>query len=1381
MHGTVPTGGRSPKPINGPTSTSQVRPGSDGMQNHSHGKGKKRERGDQHNDPVKRESSVKTEDGSSCLLRTQSSLRSEIAKITEKGGLVDSEGVDKLVHLMQSDKEKKMDLGYCSILAGVVAATDKFDCLNRFVQLRGLLVLDEWLQNIHKEKTGNGSNLKDSDKFVEEFLLVLLGALDKLPVNLNALQMCNIGKSVNLLGKHKNLEIQKKAKSLVDTWKKRVEAEFNIMDAKNGSNPPMTWPSKSRLPESSHGGNQISVGSGDLAAKTTAAQLPASKTFSNKPSPGEATKSGSSSSGPAKNASSPSSVKDGHPKTIVGGSSEVPPATKDNRSSSSSQSHNYGQSPSGKEDAKSPFAGTSSFKVSSGSRHRKSVSSGVQKNSSIKNSSLQRNPASEKKAHSLSSTQKAVDPPALEGSIHKLIVKIPNVGRSPGRGAGAGSVEDHSALSGPATSPVLDEKHEQSELNGKPRSDAYQEGLSSDVNVGCWRSNDSKDIVPGPDNADPVSAALPSEDQTRNANDVKKAAEISEASSESSGNKLKPGTSHNGSTCSTFRSMNALIESCVKYSEANAPLSIGDDIGMNLLASVAAGEMIKSEFVSPLHSPQRNSPAGEAQTADDARSKPSSGNGEHDLDDKKKVSKNWPVDGHQPIYAPPGFDRPTKPLISCENKLGSMLIKGSNSSCIDMPTEAADFSGENKKFDEMKGLMEEKQGDGDRSRMIFEEKSSVCQGVGEDFRGKPCGTLVGDSKAIINEVNADMEVAMSSSRCLLKDYTNHDDTKTSNPGCRNNLEDPSKVPDGGEVLSVRVFENDASAENMNKLKVRSTDEKISKNLVSECEREKHAKDALPGGDQSMVHLDSVGTDPMRTSLESEDENKPSPECLEDALRCAGARELKEPSVEAEEKECASMAEASSSSGGPDTNSKMHFDLNEGLILDDGRCGEQASMTAPVCSSNIQIINPMTVPASSPITVAAAAKGPFVPPEDLLRSKGVLGWKGSAATSAFRPAEPRKILNAPSGSASISSADASISKAGRAPLEFDLNVPDEGILEEQASRDSATGDQDISRPGRCLGGFDLDLNRIDESSDVGLCSASSSRGLEPVLVAAVKPMMSDGVAVNDLRMDFDLNFGPSADEAEQSSSHQQARGGSMSTQPLIAGLRMNGAEIGNYCSWFPPGNSFSTVIHPSIFPDRSQHSIVPPGAPARLLGPAGTPFTPDVFRGSVLSSAPAVPFQPNPFPYPVYPLGPTPTFPLPSSSFSVGPSSFIDPSTGGRVFPAPSSSQLMAAAEGISSQYPSHYLMRHPDGNSFSSADSKWGKPGQLDLNAGLGSMDIDGSTEVLPVASNRISMASSQSVAEEQAKIYQVGGGGLKRKEYDRGWDNDNFRTKRPS
>ncbi|KAK8521418.1 hypothetical protein V6N12_005324 [Hibiscus sabdariffa] len=381
---------------------------------------------------------------------------------------------------MLSEKiEKKIDLVSRSMLAGVIAATDKFDCLSHFVQLRGLPVFDEWLQEVHKGKIGDGSYSKD-DRTVDDFLLTLLRALDKLPVNLTALQMCNIGKSVNHLRSHKNIEIQKKARSLVDTWKKRVEAE---MDAKSGSNQAVPWSARARLSEVCHGGSKHS-GSSEVAMKSSVTQLSSSKFGMVKIAQGEpTTKSSSASPGPMKAATSPASastnLKDGQTRnSTVVGTSDPQATTRDEKSSSSSQSHNNSHScssdhgktggVSGKEDARSSPAGSGTVAKISGSssRHRKSINgfsgpSGVQREAgSSKNSSLHRNPASEKISQSGLTCEKAVEPPLADSNSHKFIVKIPNRGRSPAQSASGGSLEDHSVMNSRASSPVLSEFRE---------------------------------------------------------------------------------------------------------------------------------------------------------------------------------------------------------------------------------------------------------------------------------------------------------------------------------------------------------------------------------------------------------------------------------------------------------------------------------------------------------------------------------------------------------------------------------------------------------------------------------------------------------------------------------------------------------------------------------------------------------------------------------------------------------------------------------------------------------------------------------------------------------------------------------------------------------
>ncbi|KAK8559463.1 hypothetical protein V6N13_026885 [Hibiscus sabdariffa] len=78
-------------------------------------------------------------------------------------------------------------------------------------------------------------------------------------------------KSVNHLRSHKNKEIQKKARNLVDTWKKQVEDE---MDAKSGSSHAVPWSARPRLFESSHSGSKHCA-SPEVAMKSSVTNLSA--------------------------------------------------------------------------------------------------------------------------------------------------------------------------------------------------------------------------------------------------------------------------------------------------------------------------------------------------------------------------------------------------------------------------------------------------------------------------------------------------------------------------------------------------------------------------------------------------------------------------------------------------------------------------------------------------------------------------------------------------------------------------------------------------------------------------------------------------------------------------------------------------------------------------------------------------------------------------------------------------------------------------------------------------------------------------------------------------------------------------------------------------
>lgn len=1437
MHATVQPGGRSPKPMNGSMSASQLKTGSDNVQNSvasfpSQVKGKKRERGEQGSESIKRERSVKSDD-------SESVLKSEISKITEEGGLVDCEGAAKLVQLMQPDRvDKKMDLTSRSMLASVVAATDKFDCLARFVQLKGLPVLDGWLQDVHRGRIVEVSNSKDGDISIEEFLLVLLRALDRLPVNLQALQMCNIGKSVNHLRQHKNMEIQRKARSLVDTWKKRVEAEMNMIDSKSGSNQAVTWPSKARLPEASHSGDKNPGGSTD-ATRSSVTQFSASKTTSIKPTPVETNmKSACSSPGPIKQASPPSSGKVGQPRISAFGSSDVPLARED-KSSSSSQSHNHSQSLSGKEDARSSTAvSMSSIKISSGgSRHRKSinggpgpsVSAGQKEGSTNRSSSLHRNPTTEKSLQSALSGEKTVDVPAVEGSCHKVIVKISNKGRSPARSVSGGSYEDPTIMSSRASSPVLSEKNDQLDRNSKEKKDAYRSNVTIDGNAESWQSNVLKDVLTGSDEGDGSPVAVLEEERSKTAGEGRKSAEVAKPGSSSSGTELKSGKLHEAS----FSSMNALIESCAKYSEANASMSLSDAVGMNLLASVATEEMSKSGRVSPFVSAQGDNPSGgETCTGDELKSKTSPGDsssgdhsGRNDGDangDKEKqfvvASTSWSEGKlHANRSAVTDFNRDRRPSSSPseETTTGECF----NSSCTDSQTAGNLKSDVNEKLVEMTKSaaapcsVSEKASDGEQSKQFHEEKVISTKTLDNVLDGElgGHGSSIGEDQVTNGLVSIEDLKRPVGVSAFKYEGDNKNDVSRVLGVASTEVKPPSVVAksESTERGDKEELQQTGSSRDSIAGKGGHSDEMDAKNVFQSEQPNSDKKtvdtsviENKAASESNVARRNLIKDEPNAEEMTTHDSDsglltkKETPGFCNAEVENVESRESKYSGVEADRpKECVSIkgeTSSSSAAAAPDSASKMKFDLNEGFISDEGKYGEPINSTGPGCLSNVQIMSPSTFAVSSvssslpaSITVAAAAKGPFVPPEDLLRVKGEFGWKGSAATSAFRPAEPRKPPDMHSSSMTISVTEASTSKHGRPPLDIDLNVADERVFEDVNSQDCALAIGSavdhitnlVSSKNRCsgspalrsFGGLDLDLNRVDEPNDVGQCSLSSSHRLEGAVFPA-RASSSSILPTTEVRRDFDLNNGPGVDDssAEQPLFHQSHQG-NMRSQLNASSLRMNNPEMGNLSSWFAPGNSYSTMTIPSMLPDRGEQPpfpIIQPGAP-RMLGPsaAGSPFTPDVFRGSVLSSSPAMPFPASPFQYPVFPFGTT--FPLPSGTYAVGSTSYIDSSSGGRLFTPPMNSQLLGA---VAPQYPRPYVVSLPDANSNGATDHNRKRSRQgLDLNAGPGAVDLEGKEESVSLVSRQL---------DEHGRMYPVAGSLLKRKEPEGGWDSESYRFK---
>ena len=1402
MHGAVQSGGRSPKPLNGPTSTQSLKSGSDNIQNNSsfsvQGKGKKRERGDQGSDSSKKERLFKAEDGDSGQFRPESMLRSEIARITDKGGLVDFEGVERLVQLMQPDSpDKKVDLSGRMMLVDVISLTERHECLGWFVQLRGLPVLDEWLQEVHKGKIGDGNVDKS-----EDFLLALLRALDKLPVNLHALQTCNVGKSVNNLRSHKNSEIQRKARSLVDTWKKRVEAEMNMSDTKSGPTRTVSWPSKPAPSDPSHSGNRKSGVTSENVAKSSGIQ-PTSKNSQSKLNSGEVLSKFSSSPGPLKSltVTSGSNLKDQNVKLIPGAATSDLPLTpiKEERSSSSSQSQNNSRSCSS-EHASKVHGGSSRTRKSSNGVHGTGVAVIQKDHSSAKNS--RRNSPSDKVSPTRMSHEKPCDHPlADQGHNPRLILRLPTTGRSPSRGASGGTSEEPAITCG-KTSPPAD-KNENQDRKVKAKTDCLQTHLS---NVTNDSSNANEITVCDESKGSPLV-----DERCRADEDGDKVAEMSKTTSSSTGFVSRSGQTYDAS----LSPMNALVESCVKFSEASASVSPGDD-GMNLLASVAAGEMSRSENVSPLPSPERKSPAAdESCSGNDSKFRHSyeaaartlgqsdgGATGEHplitvdqlqlnndsrhpvttmthDFSDGEAISSTCvektgdgrtqinfsttdPIqntdgsslrpdtkeDNSETMF--PGRKETRAEAGEAENfqeptELGTQWAKCSSSPGAKLKSRTSSFD-DDQKIDNMDGAIAE------HDKMLVSTASAMI----ENEHGKKSPELSSgvDCKSQIRVEKVTGTVMPIQKGSLVTDNSESRDLK---------MEDVIS-PASGNALTVSRDEN---ANNVTPVAVepdekrKDLDSAVADGVNEHGEESSDRKDVIGSG--SSVHPDL----PIVPEIEDEVPKKCDPSL--ERKKSVAAMELN-----------AANAAPSPIASGSDAAVKLDFDLNEGYPVEDVGQGDIIRPEEPISSSAVHVPSPLpfpTIPSLSgafhaSITVASAAKGPVVPPENPLRSKGELGWKGSAATSAFRPAEPRKNAEAPSNTGDIPAVDATSVKQGRTPLDFDLNVADDINVEDVAYR----GSLESGAHDRSTVGFDLDLNRLDDTPEAG----PFSMGIPSF--PSKQPSLSSGVSNGgSVSRDFDLNNGPGLDEV---STEVPARSLQMkSTVPFSNSVQCTktiNAEFGNYSSWFPPGNSYSAITVPPLLPGRGEQSYVGGSGVQRIIGSTGsTPFSPEMYRGPVLSSSPAVAYPPTtPFPYPGFPF--ETNFPLSSSAFS-GSTPFMDSSTvGGLCFPT-MPSQPVGPGGVMSSTYPRPYVVSLPGGTSNIIPDSrKWGSQ-SLDLNSGPGGTDTERRDDRLPSGMRQMPVPSPQALMEDHLKKFQMAGA-LKRKEPDGSWDGtDRFTYKHPS
>ncbi|KAK1619395.1 hypothetical protein QYE76_024912 [Lolium multiflorum] len=1369
MNGAVQSGGHSPKRPNVPSASQQLKAGSDGTQNCGPSKGKKRDRGEQGIDPAKRDRDcpLKVDDSEPGNIK-RDNIKSEIAEITEKDGLPHAEAVEKLVNFMQLDQiERKMDCAGRVRLADIIAATESPDCLSRFMQLRGLPVLNDWLQETHKGRSGEGGSPKETDKPIEELILALLRALAKLPISLAALQSCSIGKSVNHLRGYKNPEIQRKAKCLVDSWKKRVDAEMKSADAKPVlSGQAVSWSGKVGFPEISSAGNGRSDSS-EPSPKNAAFYLSSPKALSATPGAADVAKSNPFTSGSSKlqhvqPGNVATTLKDSPCKSAAGTCGPDFPTVKEEKSCSSSQSLNNSQSCSSdpgktvgysKEDARSSTAASANASKNSGRGHRRGKKglhgSSFQKEAVLgKSSPVDRSSFQERPTQSGLACEKGAD---TAHTNNKLIVRFPNPGRSPGRSTSGGSCEEPSVPGNRASSPIRADRHEQNDRRVKMKVEHSQAHLGSDTNAKPGQIS-SINGTAGSGEGDKSPCGMLDGDCSRTADDAGE----DDASRVTCSSYVDEKDICLGETKvqNSFSPLNALIE--IKYSESSQSMQAADDTAMNLLASVA-GEVSKSEVImssASLRNSSANKPGSEGEKIGKLKVECDAG----------ASQSPWPSDVEKVVS-----DKEGKHAASLAAKeehhqrnSGTNLPSHDKGTASTRPSSQPGIdskgfeSSANTKGNEVESNV--RQPATIKIDTKFSMKSSA--GIAGTVREK-----VEDGCTTSSDVNTSLGDKLSP--------PDHVETIRSTDKCT-----AGKLDSKPSFASSALAKKDADGLLVSNKVLKAHEKKEQSSSTSAGVTKLEVSVVLPLAAENGIGVIKESKD---SSSESSSQAKPSAIVSQDTEHSArhSSKKLSDHSSGKEgivsSDEGSSIAAKAKSNGA----AKLDFDLNE--LGDEGNHSEPA--TSPViCSSAFHLpglspfVSPILSGPPAQITVAAPAKGPFVPPENLLRVKPEAGWKGSAATSAFRPAEPRKTLGMFLTGPDIAVSDAA-GKQSRQGFDIDLNVADDQVPEEDISQSSVqtTGSESgnpRSRSGPVRSaGIELDLNMADGVAENSQFISNASHRVEVGLL----PGGLLNTDRNSSRNFFDLNNGPSLDEASTEPAQRilSSKGASsIPFPPQVAGLRMNSSEFGNMSPWYASANQGGPVAMQSFLPARGEHPYPIETAPGtqRIItaAPGSGHFGNDSSRPPVISTGPTMVFHSPAYQYAGFPFASH----LQTAGFPIGSTPYASSAPAGVPYFPMMAPAFAGSAGALPAQHARQYTISLPEGSSSDGHDSnwKWRRQG-LDLNSGPGSIDVEVKDERLPISVRQNLITPPQGFVEEQTRMYQMPGVGIKRKEPEGSWD----------
>lgn len=165
----------------------------------------------------------------------------EFFTLTElKNGLTSPDKVNDLITAMQKDQDSIVNnfgeaTQQWSTVARTIAATEDHNCLDLFINLNGLSFIDKYLNNVQNLK--NDTN----DTFLEDKIIELLKALDRLQIDNQKSLDSGIGKTVKNLVDHGSSLISEKAKLLCDKWMINRDNDTVPQDVENSE---ITTPDK---------------------------------------------------------------------------------------------------------------------------------------------------------------------------------------------------------------------------------------------------------------------------------------------------------------------------------------------------------------------------------------------------------------------------------------------------------------------------------------------------------------------------------------------------------------------------------------------------------------------------------------------------------------------------------------------------------------------------------------------------------------------------------------------------------------------------------------------------------------------------------------------------------------------------------------------------------------------------------------------------------------------------------------------------------------------------------------------------------------------------------------------------------------------------------